>query len=96
MLTYEQSGQLMDDGLFRVRVKVACLKYADYVINSRGVAPGGQALLRWAQNAFAAPDGAAQQVTPPLVMDANVQQYGADITDENLQSAVEAAVTKMV
>lgn len=94
-LTYEESAQLMTDPQFRGRVKVACLKYADYLITSTGVLPGGQALKRWGQSVFQSPDSAAMQVQPVVVMDGSVQQYGADINDLNLQSAVETVVAKI-
>ena len=54
------------------------------------------AQVRWATMTLQQPDVAAQQVTPPVVMDANVQSAGADITDPLLQAAVEATVRKML
>lgn len=93
MLTYEQLADLMLDPQFRGRIKVACLKYATYVINAPGSAP--LSMQRWAQSAFIAPDQAAQQVQSPVVMDAAVMDKGNDIADDQLQTAVETVVKKM-
>jgi hypothetical protein len=43
-----------------------------------------------------APDVAAAHVTPTVVMDPAVQTDGADITDEALQSSVEASINKLL
>lgn len=95
MLTYQESAQLMGDLVFRGRVKVACLKFANSVL-SRGPLPGGNTLTKWAQNVFQQPDAVAMQVQPPTVMDIAVQEAGADIDDESLQGAVETTVNKML
>lgn len=95
-LSFQQSAQLMGDLAFRGRVKVACLKYADSIMSSRGPQPGGNTLLKWAQQTFQQPDQVSMQVQPPTVMDAAVQGAGADITDDALQGAVEAVVNKML
>jgi hypothetical protein len=95
-LSYTQSSDLMKDAIFMGRVKVACLKYADYILNEAPSVAGHSSRYRWAQNTFAMPDGAASQVTPPVVMDPAVQQDGAAITDAALQSAVEGVVNKTI
>lgn len=95
-MSYEQSAQLMTDLAFRGRCKVAVLKYADALASGGRPIPGGNSLLRWAQQTFQQPDIVAQQVQGPVVMDGAVQEYGSDINDGNLQAAVEATVNKMV
>lgn len=101
-LTYEQSADLMNNQIFRGRVKVACLKYADFIIGEANTVPAHNTRLKWAQQTFTMPDAAAAQVTPPVVMDGAVQSEDIDtdgdstIDDAGLQSATENAVNKML
>lgn len=95
-LTYEQSAELMKDGVFIGRVKVSCLKYANYILGEDPATPGHSSRTKWAQSTFAQPDLIAQQIVSPVVMDAAVQADGAAIADAALQSAVENTVNKMI
>lgn len=95
MLDYAASDELMDDETFKGRVKCACLKFADYIINEAANVPAHNTRLKWANNTVTAPDVAAALVTPSVVMDNAVQEAGADIEDAALQSVVETAVNKM-
>ena len=93
-MTYTESAELMSDATFRGRVKVACLKFADSIMNEASTTTAHGARVRWAQQCFQQPDMIAGQVQPPTVMDGAVQEAGADVTDEALQGAVEAVVNK--
>ena len=101
-LTYEQSAELMNNAIFRGRVKVACLKYADYIWGEAANTPGHSSRIKWAQQTFQMPDAAAAQVTPAVVMDSAVQsgEISSDgdstIDDAGLQSATENAINKML
>jgi hypothetical protein len=95
-MTYEESNALMSDPAFKGRVKVACLKYADSILGEDASVPAHSTRLRWAANTFSSPDGTAAQVQPPTVMDAAVQEAGAEITDQALQGSVETVVNKML
>lgn|SRR5262245_57399033 len=95
-LTYQDSAALMLDADFRGRIKVSCLKYADYILMEAATIPAHNTRVRWANNTFQNPESAAMQVQPPTVMDAAVQDAGAAITDAALQSAVENVVNKML
>lgn len=95
-MTYEESAALMQDIVFRNRIKVACLKFADYIMAEPQTTPGHNTRTRWAGETFRSPDLAAQTAQPPTVMDAAVQAAGAAITDAALQSSVEATVNKMM
>jgi hypothetical protein len=95
-MTYEESAELMQDATFRGRVKVACLKYADFIQLEPVTTPGHTSRLRWAQGCFQQADMTAITVQPPTVMDPAVQAEGAAITDAGLQSAVEGVVNKLV
>ena len=96
MLNYEDSDALMQDLTFIGRVKVGCLTYANYITGEAPTVPAHSTRIKWAQATFNSPDGVARQLTPIVVMDAAVQQDGADITDAALQSAVENAVNKTI
>jgi hypothetical protein len=95
-LTYEESSALMTDGAFRGRVKVACLKFSDYILNEGASVPAHNARVRWANSTLQNPEQVAYQVQPPTVMDAAVQDAGSSITDAALQSAVEGVVNKLI
>jgi hypothetical protein len=95
-MTYTDSAGLMTDSVFRGRVKVACLKYADYIHHEANTTPAHTSRLRWAQQAYQSPDETAARVQPPTVMDQAVQEAGATITDEALQSAVEGVVNTFI
>ena len=95
-LTYEQSAALMADVPFRDRIKVACLKYAFYIVDEAPSVPAHNTRIKWAQNCMVGPDGAAMTVQPSVVMDNQVQTDGAEITDAALQIAVETSVNKLM
>jgi hypothetical protein len=95
-LTYQESADLMKDTVFVSRIKVACLTFADYILGEAATVPAHNTRVRWAQNAMSNPDGTAQTIAPTVVMDAAVQESGAAITDEGLQSATETAVNKLI
>jgi len=95
-LTYAESAALMQNGDFIARVKVACLKYADFILNEPTGTAAHNTRLRWAQQTETNPDLTAQQITPPTVMDGAVQAAGAAITDTDLQSSVEATINRMM
>jgi len=95
-LTYAESATLMKDASFVDRVKVACLKYADFIMGEDAATPAHSARVRWAQGAHTQPDTAAQNITPSTVMDPAVQGAGSAIDDAGLQSAVENAVNKFL
>jgi len=95
-LTYADSAALMQNGDFIARVKVACLKYADFILNEATSTPAHNTRLRWAQQTETNPDLVSQQITPPTVMDGAVQAAGSAITDANLQSAVETTINRMM
>jgi len=95
-MTYEESNALMTDLTFRGRVKVACLKYADSIMNEPSSTTAHNSRLRWASQTYQQPDMVATTTQPPTVMDAAVQADGANITDTALQGSVEAVVNKMI
>ena len=95
-LTYDQSAALMTDMAFRGRIKVACLKFADSIMNEASTVPAHNTRERWAISTMNSPDMTATQVQPPTVMDAAVQEAGSAITDGALQGSVEAVVQKML
>lgn len=95
-MTNEESAQLIRDPIFIGRVKVSCLKYADSVLAQSGTHPGGNAAQRWALQTFQQPDQAALMVVGATVIDGAVQSAGKDVTDNDLQRAVEVQINKML
>jgi hypothetical protein len=95
-LDYFDTAQLMVDQKFMQRTQIACLHFADYISGEADTVPAHNTRARWAQATFANPMQSVQQIMPALVMDAKVQESGEDITDPDLQSAVEATVNKMI
>lgn len=95
-MTNEESAALINDLVFRGRVKVACLRYADSILANPGGQPAPNATMRWAMQTFQQPDMIAQQIQGPTVMDGAVQSAGANVTDQALQGAVETQVRRML
>ena len=95
-LTYEESSGLMNDTIFRGRVKVSCLKYAKYILNESTITPAHTTRVKWAQNTVQSPDMVANQMTPPVVMQDSVQAQGSAISDTDLQSAVETVINEVM
>jgi hypothetical protein len=95
-MDYAASAALMVDMEFRGRVKVACIKFADFVLLEDASVAAHNTRAKWANQTMTMPDASASQVTPPVVMDPAVQEAGAAVTDAALQSAVEAAVNKLL
>lgn len=96
-MDYAASAALMVDMEFRGRVKVACIKFADFILLEDASVAAHNTRAKWANQTMTMPDASASQVTPPVVMDPAIQDAGgAAVTDAALQSAVEAAVNKML
>jgi len=95
-MSYEQSAGLMMDPTFRGRIKVSCLKYADYILDEAPGTAGHSSRVRWAQECMRNPEGVATVVQPSVVMEDGVQAAGSGITDAGLQTAVETSVNKML
>jgi hypothetical protein len=99
-LDYTGSATLMNDPVFRGRVKVAVLKYAGYITGEDPGVPAHNSRLKWAQNALTQPDFVAGQVTPIVVGDPGIQAANqpdaSDVTDSTVQSATEGAINKIL
>ena len=95
-ITYQESADLMKDAVFLGRVKVAGLHYAAYISDEASSVPAHNTRVRWAQSMFQAPDDITYRLTPVVVMDAAVQDAGANVTDAQLQSATENAINKII
>ena len=95
-LTYEESAALMANADFRNRVMVACLKFADYISAEAPSVPAHNTRLRWASQCMASPQMTANSTTPTTVMEPAVQEQGIEISDPDLQVAVETAVNQML
>lgn len=94
-LTYEESYALMLDMQFRGRIQVAGIKYATSISDEPSNVTAHTSRLKWAQSMVQMPDAVAGQLQPSVVMDAAVQEDGADITDVALQGSVETVVNKI-
>ena len=94
-LSYQEQSELMRDGVFQGRIKVAALSFSQYILNELPNVQGHTSRYRWAQQTAQAPDSMAQQLQPLVVMDGAVQSAGANVTDAALQSAVEGVVSKL-
>jgi hypothetical protein len=95
-LDYASTAALMTNQAFRDRVKIACLKYADYVTNEGPGVTAHWTRLRWAQMCVGSPENAVQQIMPLLIMDGQVQLDGDAIIDNALQTSVETVINKLM
>lgn len=91
-MTYVESAGLMTDPVFASRVKVACLHFAEYILNEPTSTTAHNTRYKWAKGTAEQPDSAAAAIIPIVVMDPNVQSAGSAITDAALQTAVETAL----
>jgi len=95
-LTYDDSASLMRDATFIGRIKVACLKFANYILDEPSSTAAHNTRYRWAQNTVVDADAVASKIAPGVVMDPQVQTDGSGITDAALQTSVETAVQKLL
>src|SRR5262245_26514055 len=101
-MTYDESAALMVETKFRGRIKVSCMKYANYIQGEDPNTQGHSARYRWANETVKLPDQMAIGLQPAVVMDPAVQAAGVDangqslIADAALQSAVEGVINKIV
>jgi hypothetical protein len=96
-MTYEETNNLRNDQNFRGRVSVACVHFANYIIDEPGSVPAHSTRTKWAQGTLANPDLAVAQCIATVVNDQAVQTAGgAAITDADLQTAVETSINKLL
>ena len=95
-MTYEEVAALQNDMVFRGRVKVAAIKYADSIVIEPGSTPAHTSRLKWSNLCYQAPDQQAMQIQQFVVWDPSVQAAGSAVTDAELQGAVEATINKEV
>lgn len=95
-MTYDESAALMNDPAFRGRVKVSALQFAATINSEATDTPAHNTRMKWATNCMQVPDTVAIQLQAPVVMEASVQAAGSDITDADLQTAVESVVNKLM
>ena len=95
-LDYAATAALMSDTMFKERVKVSCLKYAEYIMNEGPGVDAHWSRIKWAQDALFGPDVTVNKIIPLVVLDPAVQSDGAAITDGALQPVVEIVINKMM
>jgi hypothetical protein len=95
-LTYEQSSQVMNDMVFKGRVKVSVLNFATRIFAESATTASHNSRYRWASRAYQQPDTVAGETQQPTVMHANVQAAGSEVSDKDLQTAVEAVVGELM
>ena len=93
-MNYEESAQLMNDPVFRSRIKVAALDYANNILAQSPTPPASN--LRWAANVFQSPDQWAATLSNPVVMDPTIQTVGASASDLQILGAVQAVANKLI
>ena len=93
MLTLAESAALMLDPQFRGRVKVAAMKYADALLLQSGLSVSR---TQWAQRTMQQPDQTAQQLVSGVVINVNVQNAGADVSDPDLTATVQVVADRMM
>ena len=95
-LTYTETFTLSRDEAFIGRVQVAALHFATYIQNEGPGTPGHSSRYKWAQTTALQPEATARQIVPVVVMEPQVQDAGAAITDTDLQVAVETTVNRLI
>jgi len=92
-MTFEESAQLMTNPQFRGRVKVAALQYAQYLITLPSLS---NSRSNWVRSTIQSPDSTAQTLVSSVVMNVNVQTYGANVSDPDLAAAVQVVSDMMM
>lgn len=95
-LSYEEQAALMSNLLFRGKIKVACLTYAAAINAEPPETPAHNTRMKWATSVYQQPDMVATQVQAATIVDPGVQSMGVEITDAELQAAVESTVNKIL
>jgi len=95
-LSYDQSAQLSTDLTFRGRIKIACLHFANYIIDEAPSTTAHNSRYKWAQQCYQNPDMTAGSVQQPTVIQPPVQSEGTGISDADLQTAVETTIQSML
>jgi hypothetical protein len=101
-MTNEETSTLMSNIIFRGRIKVEALRYADSILLEPASTAAHNTRVKWSNATFQAPDQAAQTLQPLVTMDPAVQGAAVDpdgdsaISDAALGGAVQAAVNKIL
>jgi hypothetical protein len=101
MANYTDLSTLRKDATFKARVEIAVAKYALYIMDESPATASHKSRFVWASNALLNPGSVGDGLLPSVVLDGNVStafanKLQADITDAQLQSAVEAAVNRFL
>ena len=91
-----ESAALMQDTVFRGRIKFFGIKYADYISLEAPTTDRHTAAMRWVTRIYQQPDQVAGELQPLVVSDPAVQAEGSAITDAALGLAVEAAIKRTI
>lgn len=99
MATYLELSALRRDPDFAARTEIAVAKFAVYKMDENPATAGHALAMKWAFNAIANPGSVAAGLLPALMMDFTLQSKAAtpaDITDGELQVAVEVAINRIL
>ncbi len=99
MATYAELAALRRNSDFASCVEIAVAKFAMYKMDEDPATAGHALAVKWAQNALANPGSVASGILPAVVMDPACQSKAAtpaDITDAEIQGAVEAAINRVL
>lgn len=95
-MTYDAAATLMQDFGFRGRIKVAALKYADAILAEPVTTIAHTSRLKWALGCEQNADMVAMQLQSLAVLNPAVQEAGAAVTDEALQSVIESVAFRLM
>jgi hypothetical protein len=101
MANYTDLATLRKDATFKARVEIAVAKYALYIMDESPAMASHKVRFAWASNALLNPGSVGEGLIPSIVLDGTVaaayaSKNQADITDAQLQSAVEASVNRFL
>ena len=93
-MTNIEQAALAKDPEFRDRIKICLLHFSDYIVGEATTTPAHNTRLKFSNDVYQDSDTVAMKLQPSVVMDAKVQEQGAEISDADLQTSVEATVNK--
>ncbi len=99
MATYLELAALKGNADFAARVEISVAKFAIYKLDENPATQGHALAVKWAQNAVANPRSVTDGILPAVVLDGAIMAKAAtpaDLTDAEIQSAVEAAINRVL
>lgn len=96
MATYAELNALYKDSAFLGKVEVALIKFVDYILSESTQTDNHTKRWNWAVQTVQGVSSVAARIAPNVAWDSTIQANLGASTDEQIQSAVEAWVNRLL